>query len=74
MDLSLLDEKSIKIMAKLMLALMQLNVTLYDFFEGVIYEQLVKTKTKQNTIEIINTKDFYDMLQKRGVRKKNTDH
>lgn len=46
MDLSLLDEKSIKIMAKLMLALMQLNVTLYDFFEGVIYEQLVKTKTK----------------------------
>lgn len=69
-----MDEKSIKIMAKLMLALMQLNVTLYDFFEGVIYEQLVKTKTKQNTIEIINTKDFYDMLQKRGVRKKNTDH
>ncbi len=62
MDLSLLDEKSIKIMAKLMLALMQLNVTLYDFFDGVIYEQLVKTKTKQNTIEIINTKDFYDML------------
>jgi hypothetical protein len=46
MDLSLLDEKSIKIMAKLMLALMQLNVTLYDFFDGVIYEQLVKTKTK----------------------------
>ena len=74
MDLSILDEKSIKIMAKLMLALMQLNVTLYDFFDGVIYEQLVKTKTKQNTIEIINTKDFYDMLQQRGVRKKNTDH
>ena len=46
MDLSLLDEKSIKVLAKLMLALMQLNVTLYDFFEGVIYEQLVKTKTK----------------------------
>ena len=62
MDLSLLDEKSIKIMAKLMLALMQLNATLYDFFDGVIYEQLVKTKTKQNTVEIINTKDFYDLL------------
>lgn len=46
MDLSQLDEKSIKILAKLMLALMELNVTLYDFFDGAIYEQLVKTKTK----------------------------
>jgi hypothetical protein len=35
----LLDEKSIKTLAKLMLALMELNVSLYDFFEGVIYEQ-----------------------------------
>lgn len=46
LDLSQLDEKSIKILAKLMLALMELNVTLYDFFDGAIYEQLVKTKTK----------------------------
>ena len=29
------------------LALMELNISLYDFFEGMIYEQLVKTKTKQ---------------------------
>ncbi len=46
LDLSQLDEKSIKILAKLMLALMELNVSLYDFFDGAIYEQLVKTKTK----------------------------
>ena len=46
MDLSLLDEKSIKIMAKLMLALMELNVSLYDFFAESIYEQLVKSKKK----------------------------
>ena len=57
-----MDEKSIKILAKLMLALMELNVSLYDFFEGSIYEQLVKTKTKQNVVEIINVKDFFDML------------
>jgi len=37
-DLSVLDEKSIKILAKLMLALMELNVSLYDFFDGAIYE------------------------------------
>jgi hypothetical protein len=46
MDLSQLDEKSIKILAKIILALMELNVSLYDFFDGAIYEQLVKTKTK----------------------------
>ena len=63
MDLSQLDEKSIKIMAKLMLALMELNVSLYDFFQGAIYEQLVKTKTKQNMVEIIQSKDFFQFLQ-----------
>jgi len=44
LDLSQLDEKSFKIMAKLMLALMELDIPLYDFFEGAIYEQPVKTK------------------------------
>lgn len=38
MDLSQLDEKGIKTLAKLMLALMELNLSLYDFFEGLIYE------------------------------------
>ncbi len=74
MDLQQLDEKSIKIMAKLMLALMELNVSLYDFFEGAIYEQLVKTKTKQNVIEIINGTDFFTFLHQRGVRKKDNVH
>lgn len=73
MDLSQLDEKGIKTLAKLMLALMELNLSLYDFFEGLIYEQLVKTKTKQNVIEIINSKDFFSTLQKRGVRKKDNE-
>jgi hypothetical protein len=74
MDLSQLDEKSIKILAKLMLALMELNVSLYDFFDGAIYEQLVKTKTKQNVVEIIAGKDFFELLQKRGVRKSDKSH
>lgn len=74
LDLSQLDEKSIKILAKLMLALMELNVSLYDFFDGAIYEQLVKTKTKQNTVEIITAKDFFELLQRRGVRKNPAAH
>jgi hypothetical protein len=59
-----------------MLALMELNVSLYDFLlgEGVIYEQLVKTKTKQNVVEIIAAKDFFELLVKRGVRKNPQAH
>jgi hypothetical protein len=71
--MSLLDEKSIKTLAKLLLALIELNISIYDFFEGSIYEQQVKTKTKQNKVEIIEAKDFFDLLQARGVRKKNNE-
>jgi hypothetical protein len=73
-DLSLLDEKSVKIMAKLMLAMMELNMSLYDFFEGAIYQQSVKSKTKEDVIEIINTDAFFLRLQERGVRKKANVH
>jgi hypothetical protein len=75
--LSTLDEKSIKILAKLMLALMELNVSLHDFFEGVIVEQPVKTKNNANgvrKVEIIEAKDFFGYLQARGVRKSDKAH
>lgn len=74
MDLSQLDEKSVKIMAKLMLAMMELNMSLYEFFEGCIFEQMVKSKTKEDVIEIMKTESFFDRLQERGVRKKNNVH
>lgn len=74
MDFSQLDEKSVKILAKLMLALMQPDASLYDFFEGAIYDQQVKSKTKQNTIQLINSKDFFHYLQKNGVRKNRNIH
>jgi hypothetical protein len=72
-----LDEKTIKILAKLMLALMELNASLHDFFEGVMFEQLVKTKqgkTGQRKVELINSKDFFNYLQERGVRKSSKPH
>ena len=78
-----MDEKSIKILAKLMLALMELNMSIHDFFEGVIFEQLVKTKQQQASgtgqknarkVEIIEAKDFFTYLQARGVRKSSEPH
>lgn len=56
-----------------MIFLMQMNMSLYDFFGKAIYDQQVKTKTKQNIVEIINAKDFFDLLQEQGVRKKNNE-
>jgi len=37
--MSILNEKSIKTLAKLLLALIELNISVYDFFDGAIYEQ-----------------------------------
>jgi len=73
-DLAQLDEKSVKIMAKLMLAMMELNMSLYEFFEGCIFEQMVKSKTKEDVIEIMKAESFFERLQARGVRKKDTTH
>ena len=81
-DLQSMDEKSIKIIAKLMLAMMELNMSLHEFFDGVIYEQMVKTKQATNKnkdaparkVEIIEAKDFFEYLQMRGVRKSSSPH
>jgi len=62
-----------------MLALMELNVSLNDFFDGVIVEQPVKTKQTSSKsgvrkVEIIEAKDFFEYLQARGVRKSAKPH
>lgn len=57
-------------------------MSLHEFFDGVIYEQLVKTKqaATQNKnaparkVEIIEAKDFFEYLQMRGVRKSSQPH
>ena len=46
LDLSKLDQKSVKIMVMLMVELLQTDRTTQEFFEEVVFEQNVKTKTK----------------------------
>ena len=57
-----------------MLALMELNVSLYDLFEGAIFEQQVKTKTKQKVLELIKSPDFFQILEARGIRETKKEH
>lgn len=47
LDLSALDEKSVKIMVMLMLFLIENNLTVAEFFEPGIFQQNVKSKNKQ---------------------------
>lgn len=74
LDLSRLDQKSVKVMVMLMLFLLENNMTTAEFFEPVIYQQNVKSKTKQQTLDILKSEDFFRLLQERGIRKKATEH
>ena len=70
----MLDEKSVKIMVMLMVNLLQLNMSVADFFEDVIFEQKVKTKTKEFSMAFIKAEDFFTELYKRQIRSKSTPH
>ena len=74
LDLSKLDEKSVKIMVMLMVHILQSDMTTQDFFEEVVFEQLVKTKTKQFTMAFLKSEDFFKVLNEKGIRKKATVH
>lgn len=73
-DLSRLDQKSVKIMVMLMLYLLENNMTTADFFESVTYQQNVKSKTKSQTLDIMKSKDFFRLMYERGIRKKDIEH
>jgi threonine synthase len=58
----------------LMLYLLENNMTTADFFKSVVYQQNVKSKTKQQTLDIMKSQDFFRLLTERGIRKKNNEH
>ena len=62
LDLSKLDQKSVKIMVMLMVNLLQMNLTTQDFFQEVIFEQNVKTATKHFTMMFLTSEDFFRVL------------
>jgi len=58
----------------LMLFLLENNMTTVQFFEPAIYQQNVKAKNKQITLDVIKTDDFFTLLKERGIRKKDKEH
>jgi hypothetical protein len=61
-------------MVMLMLYLLENNMTTADFFQSVVYQQNVKSKTKQQTLDILKSADFFRLLAERGIRKKDNEH
>jgi len=61
-------------MVMLMLHLIQNDMTTQEFFEEVIFEQSLKTKTKQFTKILLKADDFFRVLKEKGIRSKSTEH
>ena len=61
-------------MVMLMVHLLQSDQTTQEFFEEVVFEQNVKTKTKQFSMTFLKSEDFFRVLQEKGIRGKNKIH
>ena len=57
-----------------MLYLIENNTTTAEFFKTVVYQQNVKSKTKMQTLDLMQAKDFFRLLKESQIRKKDTEH
>lgn len=69
-----LDNISMIIMLALTEYLIKEKISLYEMFGPKIYKQVVQTKTTKRTVELISSKDFFEMLQQVGVKIEEGEH
>ncbi len=69
-----LDHKSVKYLTRLTETLMEQRLSLYEFFKGAIYQQMVKTKSKQKQVDLINADDFFEILSSKQLKKSSKQH
>ena len=50
------------------------DMTTMEFFQDVIFEQNVKTKTKHFTMVFLKSEDFFRVLKDKGLRKNDNEH
>ena len=68
MKIHKLNKISMVVMLALAEYLLRKGISVEDLFEGKTYKQLVKTKVKQRTIDILNTTDFFEELDVIGIK------
>eukprot|EP01022_Parablepharisma_sp_SALTPOND_P000995 TRINITY_DN105406_c4_g1_i1.p2 TRINITY_DN105406_c4_g1~~TRINITY_DN105406_c4_g1_i1.p2 ORF type:complete len:849 (+),score=138.53 TRINITY_DN105406_c4_g1_i1:84-2549(+) len=74
LNLAKLDDISMVIMLALAEYLMQEKVPLYELFGNVIYTQNVKTKTKERTVELIDSNEFFKIVREIGIDLEDEEH
>lgn len=67
MKIDTLDKISMVILLALAEYLQKENLTVEGLFGEKCYKQMVKTKSKQKTIDILNSKDFFGILHEIGI-------
>lgn len=74
-DLSRLDNESIEIMAMLMLFCIRKGLSAHDVFEGVVYDQNIKSKSgNAQVVQIMKADDFYRVLYESEIRPSDAAH
>ena len=49
-------------------------MTTQEFFQDVIFEQNVKTKTRHFSMVFLKAEDFWQVLKDKGIRSKTSEH
>jgi hypothetical protein len=63
MNFTKIGDRSVCVIFLLTEYLLRHNMSLFTLYDGKIYDQLVKTKTKESVVEIISAEDFFTIIQ-----------
>jgi hypothetical protein len=63
MNFEKIGDRSICVIFLLTEYLLRNNMSLFTLYDGKIYDQLVKTKTKESVVEIIQSQDFFNIIK-----------
>ncbi len=69
-----LDSVSMVVMLALAEYLKKEKTTVHELFGPAIYKQMVKTKTKQKSLDILNSADFFRALHDIGIKTEDSEH
>jgi hypothetical protein len=58
-----LNKESLNILAVFTDYLLDTDTSVYEFFDGLIFNQIVRTKNKQNSVEIMAANDFFTIVR-----------
>ena len=58
-----LDKQSLFLLASFTDYLLDTDTSVYEFFDGFIYNQVVRTKNKQSVVEIMQSNEFFNKIQ-----------